>query len=84
MRLACDGRDVWLLPDAAAARFTLSLQPGWVSPSYGVKVPTTVIVWETTARLPIAASFLFVESRLSGAERAEASESLKSQRSARL
>ena len=76
VRLACDGRDVWLLPDAAAARFTLSLQPGWVSPSYGVKVPTTVVVWETRARLPVAASFLFAESRLSGTERAAVAERL--------
>jgi hypothetical protein len=80
VRLACDGRDVWLLPDAAAARFTLSLQPGWVSPSYGVKVPTTVVVWETRARLPVEASFLFAESRLSGTERAAVAESLTTHR----
>ena len=74
VRLACGGRDVWLLPDAHAAHFALSLQPGWVSPSYGVKLPTTVVVWETTAQLPVAASFLFAESRLSGPERAAVAE----------
>jgi hypothetical protein len=36
-----------------------ALEPGWVSPSYGVKVPATVIVWKGTATLPLAASHWF-------------------------
>ena len=38
--LSCDGRQVWVLPDDTAAGFSLSLEAGWVSPSYGVKVPS--------------------------------------------
>jgi hypothetical protein len=76
VRLACDNRVVWLLPDGTAARFTLTFEPGWVSASYGVKVPTTVLVWKTSAPLPIVASFLFAESRLTAAERVRAIHSL--------
>ncbi len=72
MRLTCGDRVVWLLPDETAARWTLTLEPGWVSPGYGVKVPTTVLVWKTHAALPIDASFLFAESRLAPDERARA------------
>ena len=78
VRLTCGGREVWLLPDKVAAGFTVSLQPGWVSPSYGVRMPTMVIVWETTMRLPVTASFLFAESRLSGPERAAAAQAFVS------
>src|SRR5207247_1580596 len=60
VRLTCGDGEVWLLPDAPHG-LMLSLQPGWVSPSYGVRLPTTVVVWETTARLPLVASFLFAE-----------------------
>src|SRR6266581_3446098 len=35
--LSCDGRQVWVLPDDAAAGFLLSIEAGWVSPSYGIK-----------------------------------------------
>jgi hypothetical protein len=49
--------------------FQPSLEPGWVSPSYGVKVPTTVLVWRASARLPIVGSYLFAESRLAPDER---------------
>ncbi len=72
VRLASDDRVVWLLPDDTAGRLTLTLEPGWVSPSYGVKVPTTVLVWKTTAALPIVTSFLFAEARLTPAERVRA------------
>ena len=72
MSLASGDRVVWLLPDDTAARWTLTLEPGWVSPGYGVKVPTTVLVWKAHAALPIDASFLFAESRLTPAERVRA------------
>jgi hypothetical protein len=58
VRLSSPSRDVWLrsdLPDS----FLPALEPGWVSPSYGVKVPATVVVWKGTATLPIAASHSF-------------------------
>ena len=76
-RLSRGGKIVWLLPDATAARFPLSLEPGWVSPSYGVKVPTTVLVWRATAHLPLDTSFLFAESRLTSDERRAVSVELR-------
>ena len=58
VRLSCDSRDVWLRSDLPST-FNVSLEPGWVSPSYGVKVPATVVVWQGTATLPIEASHVF-------------------------
>ena len=58
IRLSCQSRDVWLHSDLPPA-FTPSLEAGWVSPSYGVKVPATVLVWKGTATLPIVASHSF-------------------------
>ena len=78
LRLTAGGSEVWLLPDPAAAAFRLSLEDGWVSPSYGVKVPTTVITWTVSAGEPITASYLFAESRLSEGERARAAVRLMS------
>jgi hypothetical protein len=75
-RLSSDGRDVWLLPDDALAALTLSVEPGWVSPSYGVRVATRVLTWRGSGRTPIEASFLFSDTRLTGAERDAASRAL--------
>jgi uncharacterized heparinase superfamily protein len=70
VRLSVEGQTVWLLPDLSD-RCALSVEPGWVSPSYGVKVPTTVLVWRGVLPLPVVASYLFSESRLAPGERAE-------------
>jgi hypothetical protein len=75
--LSCDGRTVWLLPDDTAATFSLAVEPGWVSPSYGVKVPTAVLVWRATAAVPIEASYLFAETQLSPGDRSAVSAELK-------
>jgi hypothetical protein len=72
VRLSCSAGVMWLLPDLPSG-FELSLEPGWISPSYGVKVPTIVLVWRAKARLPITGSYLFAESRLQKAERVSAS-----------
>lgn len=58
VRLSCGAGDVWLTSDLPAA-FTPALEPGWVSPSYGVKVPSTVVVWTGRATLPMTASHSF-------------------------
>jgi uncharacterized heparinase superfamily protein len=76
-RLSHDGKVVWLLPDATTAAFSLSLEAGWVSPSYGVKVPTKVLVWRATAQVPLDASYLFAESRLTLEERRSFSADLR-------
>lgn len=70
VRLSNGGRDVWLLPDECAAAMTFEIQPGWVSPSYGVRVPTQVLVWQTRSSVPITARFLFAASCLTHDERA--------------
>jgi uncharacterized heparinase superfamily protein len=62
IRLSSRGRDAWLQADLAAS-FALSLEPGWISPSYGVKVPTTVVVWRGSTALPLSASFSFSDTR---------------------
>jgi hypothetical protein len=67
----------WLLPDGVAATCSLSLEPGWVSPSYGIKVATTVLVWKGTAKAPLDASYLFAESRLTPDERRSAGADLQ-------
>jgi uncharacterized heparinase superfamily protein len=71
VRLVAGHREAWLLTDAVTGTFSLSVEPGWVSPSYGVKVPTTVVVWRTSAAQPIVASFLFAERQLSASARAD-------------
>jgi uncharacterized heparinase superfamily protein len=76
VHLSRDGRDVWLLPSGAAAAWPVSFEEGWVSPSYGVKVSTTIVVWRAAVRLPLAASFVFADTRLSDPERASVSERL--------
>jgi uncharacterized heparinase superfamily protein len=75
--LSRNGRTVWLLPDETAASYVLSVEPGWVSPSYGVKVAAPVVVWRTTAAVPIEASFLFAEAHLTLEERAAVRQDLK-------
>ena len=77
VRLSRDGRTVWLLPDDTAATFSLSVEPGWVSPSYGVKVPTMVLVWRAAVTVPIEASYLFAETQMTVNERAAVSEALR-------
>jgi hypothetical protein len=69
VRLTGDGYASWLLPELPSGS-ELTLEEGWISPSYGVKVPTTVLVWRAVAQLPLVGSYLFAESRLDPAARA--------------
>ena len=71
VRLSRDGAQVWLLPDAGAAALSLTCEDGWVSPSYGVKRPTTVVVWRGTVPIPMEASFLFTSTRVGAEERSQ-------------
>jgi len=75
--LSRDGRTVWLLPESTAAILSLSVESGWVSPSYGVKIPTAVLVWRTAVTGPIEASYLFAETHLGVRERSDVSEALR-------
>ena len=76
VRLSGDGGVVWVMPIASGGALSLSLEDGWVSPSYGVKVPATVLVWSGRVSMPSAASFLFAAERLPREERAEAAAGL--------
>jgi Heparinase II/III-like protein/Heparinase II/III N-terminus len=78
VRLTAGGRDVWLLPDERAAFMTFEIEDGWVSPSYGVRVPTRVLVWRGRAGMPLTIAYLFAESCLSTGERARAAALLAS------
>ena len=68
---------VWLMPIAGSGPLTLSLEDGWVSPAYGVKVPAAVAVWRGAATLPVGVSFLFAERQLSLDDRVAASAALE-------
>jgi heparinase II/III-like protein len=76
VRLSCDGKALWLLPDRTAAAFSLSIEEGWVSPTYGVKVPSNVLVWAGRSPVPLVASYLFADVRFTPEERAAVSDSL--------
>jgi uncharacterized heparinase superfamily protein len=62
VRLSNGARDVWLIPMQSAPGMALEISDGWVSPSYGVKLPTKVLVWQTRVPVPVTVSFLFAES----------------------
>ena len=76
VRLASGDRMVWLLPSDAAASWLPTIEDGWVSPSYGVKVSTKVVVWKVEDAVPLQASFLFAEARLVGPERRAAADAI--------
>jgi heparinase II/III-like protein len=76
VRLSCNGRVVWVMPLGPGHALSLSLDEGWVSPGYGVKVPATVLVWRSTGSIPISASFLFADERLSDDGRIAAGDAL--------
>ena len=78
VQLSSGQRTVWLLPDRTAAGFSASLEEGWVSPSYGVKRPTTVVVWRVKAAVPLTAACVFAESRLTPPEREQVLTDLES------
>src|SRR5207253_814940 len=69
VRLACNGSGVWAMPVAAGEALSLSLEDGWVSPRYGVKIPAVVLVWRASVDTPFTAAFLFSADRLSSNER---------------
>jgi heparinase II/III-like protein len=75
VRLVDREQAIWFLPDEIQG-FTVSITPGWVSPSYGVKVPTNVVTWAGMADVPLVMSFLLADSRMSIADREQACEAL--------
>jgi uncharacterized heparinase superfamily protein len=59
VRLAGASAEAWLEVLDAPPDLAVRLAPGWVSPRYGVKVPTSVIVLEGAVRLPTACCLAF-------------------------
>ena len=67
-RLRSGGVEAWLLPIGAAVG-DWRLDRGWVSPSYGVRHETQVLVIERHGPLPVSLACLFADTRLSHADR---------------
>jgi hypothetical protein len=60
----------WLLPVMLPPAAEVRLEGGWVSPSYGVKLSTSVVVVEVKAPAPTSAVYLFADTPLDAVERA--------------
>jgi uncharacterized heparinase superfamily protein len=79
-RLAVGGRELWMLgvePDRRPRR----IEPGWVSPSYGVRCKTNVIVIEQASG-PAELSCIFSGARLDDEARQRVLSALDQQRAA--
>jgi len=59
VRLLGEEREAWFLPLASPAGFSFALEPGWVSPHYGVKVATTVLVGRVESSTPVRFVYAF-------------------------
>jgi hypothetical protein len=70
VRLGSDDRALWLLPVTLPPRSVVSIEGGWVSPSYGSKRDTSVVVVDATSAVPTSAVYLFANRPLSAPERA--------------
>jgi hypothetical protein len=57
-------REVWLQAIDPSAGAMLAITDGWVSPSYGVRVKTRVVVVTWRTRLPVQASYRIGRGRL--------------------
>jgi hypothetical protein len=55
--LRAAGRDAWLQIVDAAPGSSVAVESGWVSPSYGVRVNTRVVVITTRTPLPVLATY---------------------------
>jgi hypothetical protein len=69
-------REVWLMPVDGDS--VVEIVPGWVSPSYGVKHPTSTVSCVAETALPVTRTWLFAERLLPQPERHEYVERLKS------
>lgn len=63
------GEQRWLLPVTVPDVEPWVLEPGWVSPSYGVRRETRVLVRRGTLQLPQRLTYLFTVARVPDAER---------------
>ena len=71
VRFTHDSAERWLLPvDPPPAQWTL--EPGWVSPSYGVRRETRVLTLRATVQLPYRFSYVFAAAPRADAPRVAA------------
>ncbi len=61
VRLSAGDRAVWFALVRGPADLAVRLEPGWVSPRYGVKVATAVLVAEAARALPVQAVWAFAD-----------------------
>jgi len=77
VRLEHGGQERWLLP-ASTLPASWTLEPGWVSASYGVRRETQVLTLRATLQLPYRLTYLFSTAPRPDADRAAAAELLLS------
>jgi Heparinase II/III-like protein/Heparinase II/III N-terminus len=59
VRLRAAGRDAWLQLASASDGLTMTIEQGWISPSYGVRAATRVVTLRGHVVLPQVVSFRF-------------------------
>lgn len=69
VRFARNGAERWLLPVSGVEPLHWSLEPGWVSPSYGVRHENLVLTVSGELQLPHQMTYLFSTQRRSDAAR---------------
>lgn len=59
VRLRAAGRDAWLQLASATEGLTMTIEGGWISPSYGLRTATRVVTLRGRVMLPQVVSFRF-------------------------
>jgi hypothetical protein len=59
VRLRAAGREAWLQLASASDGLTMTIEQGWISPTYGVRAATRVVTLQGRAVLPQVVSFRF-------------------------
>jgi hypothetical protein len=62
VRFSCGDGERWLQLASAPSAIAITLEPGWVSPSYGVRHPATVVVFRAKLTLPFTLTYSFLAS----------------------
>jgi len=82
VHLSTRGGDVWLQVTEELSKLPVTIEEGWVSPSYGIRTQIQVVVWRGHVKLPIAATIRFGPARLTATEMRMLVSSLPDERSA--
>jgi hypothetical protein len=68
VHLSIRGTNMWLQVNDELGRLTLTIEEGWVSPSYGVRTETQVAVWRGRVKLPMVGTIRVGPARLTATE----------------